>query len=114
RYFTWFESARIACFVQMGFGPSVAFGVGPILKATSCEYLRPITYPAEIVVGARVVRIGTTSFEIEHAAALASSPNDPCARARAVLVLFDYAAQRKLPIPDDLRAALLTLQKTKE
>jgi acyl-CoA thioester hydrolase len=112
RYFTWFESSRIVCFVRMGFGPGAAFGVGPILKATSCEYLRPIAYPAEIVVGARVARIGTTSFEMEHAAALAASPNDPCARARAVLVLFDYAAQQKVPIPEDLRAALLGLQQS--
>ena len=42
RYFTWFESARIALFGQIGvLATREATGIGPILATTTCDFLGP-------------------------------------------------------------------------
>jgi acyl-CoA thioester hydrolase len=105
RYFVWFESARIALFRELGVTSGMG-SVGPILAHTECDFLRPILYPADLVVGARVAAVGTSSVRIEHAVALADAPDRHCARGISVLVLYDYAAGQKVLVPDSLRAAL--------
>ncbi|EPX59758.1 thioesterase family protein [Cystobacter fuscus DSM 2262] len=110
RYFTWFEAARIAYMTRVGLvGPEMrkpeGKGVGPIVAATNAEYLRPVVYPAELVVGARVSRIGTTSFTMEYAVEDANS-GVIYARGGAVLVTLRYADHQKVPVPAGVRAAI--------
>src|SRR5688500_16453344 len=66
RYFTWFEAARIAYMARVGLVSTEMQkpegGVGPILAATNADYLRPVVFPADLVVGARVTRIGNSSL----------------------------------------------------
>src|SRR5687768_16581164 len=80
RFFAWFESARIALFARAG----VTMGdVGPILATASCDFLAPVRYPADVEVGARVPRVGNTSFVIEYEAFADAAP---CARGSSVVV----------------------------
>ncbi len=110
RYFTWFETARIECFRQVGLAISGTPEIGPILAHTRCDFLAPVRYPAEVVVGARVSRLGNTSFGMEYEAALADSPGSAVARGEGVVVLIDYASGAKIPIPSDLRGKLEALR----
>ncbi|ATB35111.1 thioesterase [Cystobacter fuscus] len=110
RYFTWFEAARIAYMIRVGLvSPEMrkpeGEGVGPIVAATNAEYLRPVVYPAELVVGARVTRIGTTSFTMEFAVEDANS-GVRYARGGAVMVTLRYADHQKVAVPDAVRAAI--------
>jgi acyl-CoA thioester hydrolase len=110
RYFTWFEAARIAYMTRVGLvGPEMrkpeGKGVGPIVAATNAEYLRPVVYPAELVVGVRVTRIGTTSFTMEYAVGDAHS-GLIYARGGAVIVTLRYADHQKVPVPAEVRAAI--------
>jgi acyl-CoA thioester hydrolase len=106
-YFRWFESARIALFDAAGLDlrgiPPV---VGPILAQTTCVFRQPVTYPANIVVGARVPRIGRTSFVMEYAAALDTAPDEPVATGEGVIVLVDYRTGAKVPVEGALRQKL--------
>ena len=77
RFFTWFETARIAYFGKIGFEATRTSGVGPILAHTSCDYLAPVEYPGEVLAGARVTRIGGKSIHHEYRIADASAPDDP-------------------------------------
>ena len=109
KYLTYFESARIAYFDQIGaFARYSSEGIGPILATTRCDYLSPVVYPATLLVGARVVKVGTTSFEMEY---LIRDANDgrPCAFGTSVQVLFDYRNQVKTPIPAEVREAIRAL-----
>lgn len=106
RFFTWFESARIALFERLAMGAGRPVGIGPVLKSTRCEYLAPVVYPAEIVIGVRVSRIGRTSLTTEYAAARAETPDAPAALGEGVVVLVDYGTMKPVPIPDDVREAL--------
>jgi acyl-CoA thioester hydrolase len=110
RYFAWFESARIQLVDRVGAlrgRPGPGGGeVGPILAHTSCDYLKPMVYPADVLVGVRVGKIGNTSVEMEYAAARADAPEQHFARGRSVIVMVRYATAEKIPISPELRAAL--------
>ena len=113
RYFTWFEAARIAYMTRVGLvSPEMRKpegGVGPIVATTSAEYLRPVVFPAEVVVGARVTRIGTTSFTMEYAVDDAAG-GARYARGSAVLVTLRYPDYVKVPVPAPIRAAMEALE----
>jgi acyl-CoA thioester hydrolase len=110
RFFTWFETARIALFRRVGFDTASARSTGPILASTRCDFLRPVVFPAELLAGARVVGVGDTSIRIEHALARAEAPGDLHARGEAIVVLYDHITRAKVIVPPDLRAALTALQ----
>ena len=81
RYFTWFESARIALFERVGLANTGAdLTVGPLLATTTCDFLRPLHYPDTVVVGARVSRMGNTSFTMEYAVERTAEPGVVVAR----------------------------------
>jgi acyl-CoA thioester hydrolase len=108
RYFRWFESARIACFQRIGVSTS-GRGVGPILASTSCDFLRPLVYPADVVVGARIVRVGETSMTIEYGLWRAGAEEELHARGTSVVVLVNYETGDKVRVPEEVRQAIAML-----
>jgi acyl-CoA thioester hydrolase len=108
-YFRWFETARIACFERVSMTPVGRPATGPILATITCDYLRPLVYPADLVVGLRVTKIGNTSVTMEYGLWQAGAPQTLHARGSSVIVLVDYATGEKLRLPDDTRAALAAL-----
>jgi acyl-CoA thioester hydrolase len=100
RYFTWFESARIAYFDRMGLEVDAGRGIGPILATTQADFLVPLAYPGEIDVTARVPRLGRTSFEMIYEVRVGGTL---CARGTSVIVLIDYDSQEKVPLTQALR-----------
>jgi acyl-CoA thioester hydrolase len=109
RFIRWFESARIAHFARVGITTTQPEGVAPILAHVSCDYLAPVEFPAEILAGARVTRIGKTSFHQEYVVALSEAPERPVANGIGVIVMFDYPSGNTVPIPDDLRVRISEL-----
>ena len=116
RYFTWFESARIALFRRVGIAQGAGDGVGPILAHTACDFLVPVTWPATLEVGTRIVKLGRTSFTMEYAVwRLAGEGDAPeseptlVATGSGVVVLIDYRRGGSVPIGDDLRRELEAL-----
>jgi acyl-CoA thioester hydrolase len=109
RYFTWFESARIALFARIGILADRPRDVGPILAMATCDFIRPVVYPASIVAGARILKVGRTSITMEYAVWLADEPDRPCARGATVAVLVDYRTMEKVAVPADVRAKIAEL-----
>jgi acyl-CoA thioester hydrolase len=106
RYFTWFESARIAYFGRLGAAGLLTGEVGPILATASCDFLRPILFPADVRVGAKVIEIGNSSLRMEYAVERTDTPGEPCAKGTSVIVLVRYATLEKVRVPDEVRAAI--------
>lgn len=109
RYFTWFESARMELFRRVELDFEGAPAVGPILAHASCDFLHSVGYPAEVLAGAGIQKIGNTSFTMGFAAALAESPERLVARGAGVIVLIDYQTRAKVPVPAALRRRLEAL-----
>jgi acyl-CoA thioester hydrolase len=108
RFFTWFESARIAYFTKLDMAPGE---VGPILASTSCDFKRAIHYPSDIEVGARVVKVGRTSVTMEYAVWLADRPDELCAVGVGIVVLVRYANMEKVEVPPSARAQIEAMEK---
>jgi acyl-CoA thioester hydrolase len=109
RYFAWFESARIAVFERLGLRADMPTDRGPILATTTCDFLQPIRWPADLLVGARIPSVGRTSFTMDYAIALGSAPDDPCAKGTSVIVLVNYQTGEKVPLDDAFRERINAL-----
>jgi acyl-CoA thioester hydrolase len=109
-YFRWCESARIDYLDKLGLSDLMrAEGIGPILAAISCNYRRPVTYPDQVQVGARITRLGRSSLTMEHII-YSEAQQQVVADATSTLVVFDYNRQSSLPIPDDVRRQIERLE----
>jgi acyl-CoA thioester hydrolase len=103
RFFTWFESARIALFEKIGVSSAGPSSVAPILATTTCNYVAPLHYPAPLRVSARCTKVGETSLTMEYEVASGGRVH---ARGSSVAVLVDYGSSAKVRVPDAVRAAI--------
>jgi acyl-CoA thioester hydrolase len=110
RFFTWFESARVAYFAKIGLRMDVPSEVGPIVAHIGCDYLSPVVFPARLVCAARVPKIGNTSFSMDYALWHSGAPSDLLARGESVIVTMNYSTMQKVRVPDELRRAIGELE----
>jgi acyl-CoA thioester hydrolase len=103
-YLSYFESARVAYGLHLTGTPDIG-GLTFIVAEATVTYLRQAGYGDELEVGARVSRIGTKSFTMEYGLRDRRT-GDLVARGSTVLVWFDYAANRSMPVPEAFRAAV--------
>lgn len=102
-YFRWCESARIEYLEKIGlWGMIQRDRVGPILAHIGCNYRSPVTYPDQVQIGARITRLGRTSFTMEHLI-YSEAQQKVAADATSACVVFDYSKQTPIPIPADMR-----------
>jgi acyl-CoA thioester hydrolase len=105
QFFKYFESARIKYFEEIGLVETMKkTGIGPILAKTSSQFLQPLRYPDNVTAGTRIQSIGKTSFVMEYV--LYSERNGLSARGEAIMVIFDYNASEKVPIPSKIIQAI--------
>lgn len=105
----WFESARVAYLEHLGLGSLMtAEKLGPILAQVTCNYRRQLNYPDTVTIGAKVTRIGNSSFSMTHAV-WSEQQQAIAADGDSVVVIFDYQQQKPVRVPDDLRAAIAQL-----
>jgi acyl-CoA thioester hydrolase len=102
-YFEWFEEARNRYLETAGLPALSAMSPGPVIAETSIRYHRPLAHGDDILVSARTIRIGRTSFEMEYAV----WHDGLCALGRAALILIVNANGEKIPLPVALRRAML-------
>ncbi|HEY0018761.1 MAG TPA: thioesterase family protein [Longimicrobium sp.] len=109
-FFTWFEGARIAYLERIGFRELTAEQqVGPILGSTQARYRRPVFYPDTVVIGARVTEVGPDRFTQEYRI-VSRAQGEVAAEGGGTLVAYDYAAGRKVPLPERVRDAIRALE----
>ena len=109
-YLTYLEQARFSHWRALwGFGtPQVPAGMpGVILARVECDYKRQATYGDTLDVRLTVPELGRTSFKYEYE--IVDVQGRTVLTAKTVQVMFDYASQKPVAIPDDIRA-LLTSQ----
>lgn len=101
-YFEWFEEARNRYLESVGVRLAMD-SPGPVMAECGIRYRRPLAYGDEVLVTARTVRLGNTSFTMEYAA----WRDGLVAEGQAVLILMINATGEKVPIPDKLRRRIL-------
>ncbi|MSR58521.1 MAG: acyl-CoA thioesterase [Planctomycetaceae bacterium] len=109
-YLRWFESARIAYGNQVGLSQLFERQkIGPILAAVQCNYRRQLIFPDTVHIGARITKIGRTSLVMEHRV-VSETLKTIAAEGDSTVVMFDYAAQKPVPVSLALRQAILEIE----
>jgi acyl-CoA thioester hydrolase len=111
-FFKYIQASRVNYWESTGlYGKYMQTGIGPILASTGCRFLKPLHYPGEIVVQARMDFIKNTSFGLHHQ--LLDQKNEPAAEASDVIVMYDFNQHTKVAFPDWLRAEVEKLERRK-
>jgi acyl-CoA thioester hydrolase len=109
-YFRLFESARIVYHERCGFDEAFrAQRIGPILHSTSCRFRLPMFYPDTAFVGARVSRVEEDRMLQEYRI-ISASRKAVAAEGSGIIVSFDYEGQKKVRLPESVRAGIALLQ----
>jgi acyl-CoA thioester hydrolase len=108
-YFRFFENARIALLERIGLAAMDSHGsVGPILHSTSARFRHPMMYPDTALIGCRITDVGEDRFNMEHRI-VSERHRVVTADGTSVMVCYDYAAGRKAPLPEAVRAEIIGL-----
>jgi acyl-CoA thioester hydrolase len=83
--------------------------LGPILLSTGCRFIKPVHYPGQITILARVEFIKNTSFGIYHQI-ISDIDNSVAAEANDVIVMFDFSKNEKIPVPDSFRQKVAQME----
>ena len=94
------ESGRIDYFVNVmnSFGHTED---GPILGEITCRYVAQLKYPADLIVGTRVVRFSPRTVTLQTGI-FVDDTAELAAVAHATIVWFDYQAQHATPVPTSI------------
>ena len=105
-YYRYAESARIGYLQALGmFDGSMV----TVLAQSSCQYLRPVTYPDTLLLGVRCQRLGTTSIVMENSY-YSTAQKAIVATAEAVIVRLESNGKDKLPWTEAERERLFALE----
>lgn len=114
RYFTYFESARIAFFDHVDLRlHGHDCNEGPALVTTTANFRQQLRYPATLEIGVRLTRIGNRSIALEMAALLEGT-EDVVADATSVNAWVDYNRDKSTDLPESLREVLTPYLRTDE
>lgn len=106
-YFRFFEEARVQLFSKVGLmPPSRKAGV---VAHVSCDFLKPLMYPAMAVVTQVLVRVGRSSIEMETLLEREDEPGVIYAKGRYVMVGTDAETGKSLPWSEQELALLAEL-----
>lgn len=107
KYFTYVESARIEYLESLGAVDGARSNVGGsvILASIGADFIAQVRYPSKLVVGTRITRIGRSSLGLLNGVFLGEQL---VLAARGTLVWFDYASQKTSPVPEHVRAAIMS------
>lgn len=110
-YFKYFESARISYFERIDLIKVMnETGIGPILASTQCKFIIPLTYPDEVMVGAKVDSMEDDRFTMKYAI-VSGRHGKVAAVGEGVLVTYNYKSNRKAPIPNEIKDRISSLEK---
>jgi acyl-CoA thioester hydrolase len=108
-YFRYFESVRMHYLDRIGVLDSHArHGIGVILASTTCDFRRPVEWPAKLTVRCGCTALGNTSFTMAYE--ITTEDGAIVAAGTSVQVMYDYRADAKVRVPDAVRNAIAHLQ----
>ena len=106
-YFTYFEQCRLTCWSELTGQPTPYTRV--IIARAECDYRAPAYFGDELEVRLGVTEIGTSSFTLAYEIAHVEDGR-LIAAGKTVMVSFDYALGKSVPLPDAAKTLLERLR----
>ncbi|MGI9515854.1 MAG: acyl-CoA thioesterase, partial [Pirellulaceae bacterium] len=107
-FIRWFESSRIE-YLRLLDIELTSNSIGPILAAVSCNFRLQVKYPDDILIGARITRLGNSSVSMQHEA-WSKQQSAIVADGDSTVVMYDYVNQKSSPLDGPTRRAITELQ----
>jgi len=109
-YFRYFEDARLECLHRIGANKHMdEHQVGPILASTHCNFRAPLAFPDRIQIAAGIRDLQAKRFTMTYAV-FSENLGKVVAEGEGLIVYYDYKNTKTCEIPDNLAAALQTMQ----
>ena len=108
-YYEWFDSAVNAWLIENGLLDISAGDPIGLVVETGCRFAGPLAFPQPVEVGLAVERIGNSSVRYMLGIFAENEP-EASAEGHFIHVYVDRAARRPVPLPDEWRRKLETLQ----
>jgi len=107
-YYSFFDTAVNEHLIMAGCLNTTDSPVIGLVVETSCQYFKPISFPAAVHAGLRVAKLGTSSVRYEIGLFL-DGDDSAAAEGHFVHVYVDRATNKPVPVPDKFRLALSAL-----
>lgn len=105
-YFTYFEEGRKAFFQSVSSGSGLS--IFPfILARIGCDFLSPVKLDTRLSLEMWVKEIGTKSFGLGYNLVDDTDASVSYAKGQSVQVCFDYAQNKSIAVPDELKRKLM-------
>ena len=101
KYLEWAEMGRmdyLGTYYQE-FKQDSPKGLGPVIASIKIQYLHPLGFPDEVLVGTRMFEMGVYKYVLE-ANIVSKKHQKTVARAKAKMVLFDFIKGEKVKLPE--------------
>lgn len=98
RYFDYFQEARIEWLRELNI--SMTESTGPIVIHIACTYLKPVVYPATLVLKSTIHSLGNSSMMLDHDL---YQGDVLMTQGVSKIVWVDYTKNKSIPLPDKIR-----------
>ncbi|TAL59073.1 MAG: acyl-CoA thioesterase [Legionella sp.] len=102
RYFDYFQEARIEWLRDINI--SMTEKTGPVVIHVACTFLKPVIYPATVVLKSSIHSLGNSSMIMDH-----DLYQDDVLMAQGMckIVWVDYVKQKSIALPESIRGLFL-------
>lgn len=109
-YFRYFENARLAYFLEMGWNvATLPEDVGPILATTSAKFRHALTYPDTISIGASIPEIQADRLVMRHII-VSEKLGKIATEGESSIVTYHYLNRLKVPVPEGIRQKIREIE----
>jgi acyl-CoA thioester hydrolase len=99
RYFDYFQEARIEWLQDLGIGLTGA--IGPVVIHVAATFLKPVVYPATVILRSSINHVGTSSMVLDH---YLYQEEVLITHGISKIVWVDYEQGKSVPLPDVFRS----------
>jgi acyl-CoA thioester hydrolase len=109
-FFKYIQASRVNYWDKIGFMSDFSTKkVGPLLVSNSCQFKKPLFFPGNITIQARVDFIKNSSMGIHHQ--ILNDQKELAAEAQDIIVLYDFNTHKTVTIPEEWRKNISNLEK---
>lgn len=104
-YMRYLEEARVQFLASIG-ADMRGNGTDPVIINVGCTFLRPVSYPATVIIKSYVGEIGRSSFMVWYEVSTTDNPDQLCSEGYSKVVWMDHQTGRSVPLPEMIRNAI--------